>query len=241
MTGFETPPSRILLVDDEEAIRDNVGAYLLRSGFDVQTAADGEQALQVLDGDLPDLVVLDVVMPKVDGREVLRRLRHGNVWVPIVLLTQVGESYERAAALEEGADDYLNKPFDPQELVARIRAILRRTARGEPSLAGATSLVSRGLRIDRAARRLWVGGEETAVTPKAFALLEYLMSHPDEVLGRDRLLAQVWGFDFPVTSRAIDHRIVELRKVLEAGAREGSVIETVPGIGYRFVDAVRPA
>lgn len=241
MTGFETRPSRILLVDDEEAIRDNLGAFLVRSGFDVQVAADGEQALQLLAGHQPDLVVLDVVMPRVDGREVLRRLRGGNVWVPIVLLTQVGESYERAAALEEGADDYLNKPFDPQELVARIRAILRRTARGEPSLAGATTLLSPGLRIDRAARRLWVDGEESAVTPKAFALLEYLMSHPDEVLSRDRLLAQVWGFDFPVTSRAIDHRIVELRKVLEAGGRDGSVIETVSGIGYRFVDSVRPA
>ena len=228
----------MLLVDDEHAIRDNLGSFLERSGFEVSTAADGELALAAFAANSPDLVVLDVMMPKLDGREVLRRLRADDHWTPVVLLTQVGESYERAAALEEGADDYLNKPFDPQELVARIRAILRRTAAGTPSLAGTQRLASGDLSIDRMSRRTWLAGVEVTLTPKAFALLEYLMTHPDEVLGRDRLLASVWGFDFPVTSRAVDHRVAELRRVLDDDSSAPRWLETVQGLGYRFVGRV---
>ncbi|MGV8885390.1 MAG: response regulator transcription factor [Microbacteriaceae bacterium] len=236
-----TPRPRVLLVDDESAIRDNLGPFLSRSGFDVATAADGEQALDTVATFRPDLVVLDVMMPKLDGREVLRRMRAAERWTPVVLLTQVGESYERAAALEEGADDYLNKPFDPQELVARIRAILRRTAAGIPSLAGTQRLVSGSLTVDRMARRAWLADREVTLTPKAFALLEYLMTHPDEVLSRDRLLASVWGFDFPVTSRAVDHRVAELRKVLGDDSADPAWLETAQGLGYRFVGRVERA
>jgi len=228
-----TTRPRLLLVDDDEAIRSNLAPFLERAGFDVTVAVDGEDALTHIAAATPDVIVLDVMMPRLDGREVLRRLRARQDFTPVVLLTQVGESVERAAALEEGADDYLNKPFDPQELVARIRAILRRSVAGTPPLAASQALSSGALKIDRVARRTWVHGREATVTPKAFALLEYLMTHPDEVITRDRLLASVWGYDFPVTSRAVDHRIAELRRVIG-----DEPIETVPGIGYRFAGRV---
>ena len=122
----------ILLVDDEQAITSNLSAYLNRSGFETSIAGDGEQALNQVQINPPDLIVLDVLMPKVDGREVLRQLRQAGNWTPVILLTQVGEASERAMALEEGADDYLNKPFDPHELVARMRAVLRRARPGVP-------------------------------------------------------------------------------------------------------------
>lgn len=226
----------ILLVDDDAAIRDTLAPFLERAGFDVSTAADGQAALDALPAIRPDLVVLDVIMPRLDGREVLRRIRAEGSWTPVVLLTEVGESFERAAALEEGADDYLNKPFDPQELVARIRAILRRAVAGVPPLSAAQRLSAGDLRIDRVARRTWLDDAEVTLTPKAFALLEYLMTHPDEVVTRERLLAGVWGFDFPVTSRAVDHRVAELRRVLGEG--EPPWIETAQGLGYRFAAAV---
>ena len=233
--------AKVLVVDDDATVREVVVDYLRAAGHEVREATDGQGALAAVRDERADLVVLDVMMPKLDGREVLRRMRAAEHWTPVVLLTQVGESYERAAALEEGADDYLNKPFDPQELVARIRAILRRTALGQPSLAGTQRLVSGDLTIDRMARRTWLAGREVTLTPKAFALLEYLMTHPDEVLSRDRLLASVWGFDFPVTSRAVDHRVAELRKVLADDSADPVWLETAQGLGYRFVGRVERA
>lgn len=150
----------------------------------------------------------------------------------------MGESFERAAALDEGADDYLNKPFDPQELLARIRAVLRRSSRGSVPLSAAQPLRAGALRIDRPARRVFLGDVEKQLTPRAFALLEFLMSHPDEVFGRERLLQTVWGFDAIVTSRAVDHRVAEIRRVLGEDAAAASYVETVPGLGYRFVHPV---
>jgi len=155
-----TTKSKILLVDDEQAITDNLTPFLERSGFVVAVAADGEEALHQVASFGPDLIVLDILMPKVDGREALRRLRREDNWTPVILLTQVGESTERAMALEEGADDYLNKPFDPHELVARIRAVLRRARPGQPPLASAQRLTSGDLTLDRQARRAYVGPEE---------------------------------------------------------------------------------
>ncbi len=129
--SMNSKPS-ILLVDDETAITDNLAPFLGRSGFNVEVASNGEEALQKVTAQRPDLLILDVLMPQLDGREVLRQLRQGGNWIPIILLTQVGEASERAMALEEGADDYLNKPFDPHELAARIRAVLRRARPGQP-------------------------------------------------------------------------------------------------------------
>lgn len=228
----------VLLVDDEEAITANLAAFLERSGFRVSRAADGAQALTQINAEPPDLIVLDVLMPNLDGRETLRRLRRAGNWLPVILLTQIGESIERAMALEEGADDYLNKPFDPYELTARIRAVLRRAQPGQPPLATAERLTCGDLNFDRRARRIQLGAREIALTPKAMALLEYFLMHPDELLTRERLLEAVWGWDYPAGTRTVDTRIAELRRVLDDDAADPCYIETVPGEGYRFIGRV---
>jgi DNA-binding response OmpR family regulator len=226
---------KILLVDDEPAIIDNLAPFMERSGFIVITAQNGIEALQKTAKEKPDLLVLDVLMPKMDGRETLRQLRRSNNWIPILLLTQVGEASERAMALEEGADDYLNKPFDPHELVARIHAILRRAKPGQPPISMAWKLLSGALVLDRRARRIYLNESELILTPKALLLLEYLMTHPDELVTRDRLLDVVWGWDYPVGTRAVDTRIAELRRALKDEPANPRFIETVPGQGYRFI------
>jgi DNA-binding response OmpR family regulator len=235
MTG--TDPL-ILLVDDEEAITNNLRPFLERSGFRVTVAGDGQEALERIAELGPELVVMDVLMPRMDGRQALRRLRQDDNWTPIILLTQVGEAVERAMALEEGADDYLNKPFDPHELVARIKAVLRRSRAGRPPLAASWNLAAGRLRLDRRSRRVYLAEQELDLTPKAVALLEYLMTHPDELVSRDRLLDAVWGWDYPAGTRAVDTRIAELRRALGDDAAAPRYIETVPGQGYRFAAEV---
>jgi DNA-binding response OmpR family regulator len=229
---------RILLVDDEVAITDNLAPFLQRAGFDANVAGDGETALRKVSEVPPDLIIADVLMPRMDGRELLRRLRQAGNWVPVILLTRVGESAERAMALEEGADDYLNKPFDPHELVARMRAVLRRARPGQRTLAGAQRLISGDLLLERHTRRAYLRGHELGLTPKALALLEYLLTHPDELLPRDRLLDAVWGWDYPAGTRTVDTRIAELRRALQEDPAAPRYIETLPGQGYRFVGKV---
>lgn len=238
MPGVESSSPHLLLVDDETAITANLAPFLERAGFQVSTAQDGVQAIEQIKRIQPDLVILDVLMPRMDGRQVLRQLRQNGNWTPIILLTQVGEASERAMALEEGADDYINKPFDPRELVARIRSVLRRARPGQPPLAAAWKLVCGSLMFDRRARRVFVEGRELTLTPKAIALLEYLMTHPDELITRERLLETVWGWDYPVGTRTVDTRIAELRRELGDDAATPTYIETVPGEGYRFVGKV---
>jgi DNA-binding response OmpR family regulator len=229
---------KLLLVDDERAITDRLAPFLCRAGFNVRVAADGGVALQEIPSFAPDLIVLDVLMPRLDGREVLRKLRERGDWTPIILLTQVGESTERAMALTEGADDYLNKPFDPHELVARIKSVLRRTCPGQPSLAVARRLRSGNLVVDRRKRRAYLNSVEVHMSHKAILLLEYMITHPDELLIRERLLEAVWGWDFPIGTRTIDTRVAELRRVLGDDSSDPQFIETVPGQGYRFIGEV---
>jgi len=230
----------VLLVDDEEAITAALAPFLERSGFEVRVAEDGQAALETLDLWHADVVVSDVMMPRVDGRELVRRLRTRDDWTPVVLLTQVGESFERSAALDEGADDYLNKPFNPQELAARIRAVLRRRAPGgEKPLSTAERLVSGDLVVDRSARRVFLAGSEVVLTPRASVLLDYLMAHPGELHTRDRLLQALWGFDLVPSTRAVDHRVAEIRRVLRDDAGAPRFVETVPNLGYRFCGQVR--
>ncbi|MCS4594483.1 response regulator transcription factor [Brevibacterium sediminis] len=234
------PQPLVLVADDEPDVLGAVVPFLERSGFRVLPASDGLLALDEIHRHKPDVCVLDVLMPGADGRQVLRRLREEENWVPVLLLTQVGEGVERAMALEEGADDYLNKPFDPHELVARIRAVLRRTRNDGPPLATAPVLVSSfGLRVDRVGRRAWLGQRELVITPKGFTLLEYLMVHKDELIERSRLLEVLWGFEEAVGTRAVDSRVAELRRVLGEDAAEPRWIATVQGRGYRFVGEVR--
>jgi DNA-binding response OmpR family regulator len=233
--------SRILLVDDETRLLEELTPILERAGFQVITAADGKAALDQVATSAPDLIVLDVVMPHLDGREVLRHLRDQDNWTPVILLTQVGESFERAMALNEGADDYMNKPYDPHELIARIKAILRRTRRGLPSLAVTQRLISDDLVLDPVSHRAWLDGQELTLTPKAMFLLKYLMTHSDELLTRTQLLDAIWGwaYDEATGPRAVDARIHELRKELNDIPIKPHYIETVSGQGYRFIAEVR--
>ena len=230
--------STILLADDDPTIADSLAPFLERAGFHVMVVSDGMAALDKAQKHHPDLIILDVLMPRMDGRETLRRLRKSNIWTPTILLTQVGEASERALALEEGADDYLNKPFDPHELLARVRAVLRRARPGERSLSSAWLLTAEDLVLDRRARRASLAGKTIELTPKALAVLEHLMTHPDEAVTRERLLEVVWGWEYPAGTRTVDTRVAELRKVLDDDPAEPRFIETISGEGYRFVASV---
>ncbi len=234
-----TEKIHVLLVDDEAIIRDNLGSLLERNGFQVTRATDGGDALTKVRHASPHVIVLDVMMPRMNGREALRLLREGHNWTPVILLTQVGDADERALALEEGADDYLNKPFNTHELIARIHTVLRRAQHNQQPLTTASHLISGPIVLDRTARRVFLGDREVTLTPKAVTLLEYLMMHPDELVNRDRLLDVVWGWDYDVGTRAVDTRIAELRRVLGDNANAPIYIETVPGQGYRFLGEVR--
>ncbi|GIK10032.1 MAG: DNA-binding response regulator [Anaerolineaceae bacterium] len=229
----------ILLADDDPSIADTLAPFLERAGFHVLTVSDGAAALDKIRSRRPALVILDVLMPRMDGREALRRIRRENLWLPAILLTQVGESSERALALEEGADDYLNKPFDPHELLARIRAVLRRARPGERSLSASWTLSALDLVLDRKARRASLKGDPLDLTPKAFAVLEYLMTHPDECVSRERLLEAVWGWEYPAGTRTVDTRMAELRRALNDDPESPRYIETVPAEGYRFAAPVK--
>lgn len=228
----------ILLADDDPTIADSLAPFLERAGFHVLVVSDGMTALDKAQKHHPDLIILDVLMPRMDGRETLRRLRKSNIWTPTILLTQVGEASERALALEEGADDYLNKPFDPHELLARVRAVLRRARPGERSLSAAWLLTAEDLVLDRRARRVTLGGKTLDLTPKALAVLEHLMTHPDEAITRERLLEVVWGWEYPAGTRTVDTRVAELRRALDDDPAEPRFIETISGEGYRFIAPV---
>lgn len=230
--------THILVVDDEPDLLAELAPLLERTGYSVTTACDGEQAIQLVDQIHPDLVVLDVLIPRLDGREVLRRLRQSGNWTPVILLTRVGSPTERALSLQEGADDYLNKPFEPLELIARIQAVLRRIERGSQPLNSYRKLSSGNLLIDRQTRQAWLGERSLALSARAFGVLEYLALQSQEVVSRDRLLDQVWGWSYPVETRAVDTRINELRRALEDDPDHPRFIETVVGTGYRFLGIV---
>lgn len=229
---------KILIADDEKPLLDILVPVLERSGFVVRTAYDGEAALLQADEFKPHAIVLDVMMPRVDGREVCRRLRSAGNWTPVIMLTQVGGPLERTLSLQEGADDYINKPFDPGELIARIRALLRRARLGLPSLTNAARLRSGSLLVNRQSRKAWLDECEMPLKTKAFSVLEYLMSHPEQVITREQLLDAIWGWDYPIATRTVDVRIAELRKHLRDDPRDPRYIETITGEGYRFLGTV---
>ena len=228
-------PTRLMIVDDEVDLLAELKPLMERSGFQVFAASNGEQALEIAAREKPELIVLDLLMPKLDGRNVLRRLREAGDWTPVILLTQINTPTERVLSLQEGADDYLNKPFDPLELVARIQAILRRTRRGSLPLSSFRYLLNGGLRLDRQMRVVKLNGETLNLTTRAVGVLEFLMLHPHEVIARERLLDEVWGWSEALETRAVDIRIAEIRKALEKDTTQPKYIETVIGTGYRFL------
>lgn len=229
--------TKLLLVDDETDLLAELKPMLERSGYLVNTASNGDIGLELLGIWHPDLIILDVMMPQLDGREFLRQVRQDQNWIPIILLTKVGGTTDRALSLQEGADDYINKPFDPFELLARIQAVLRRTQ--QHHTARSQYLRSGSLRIDCLSRQVWVDDEQLVLTSRAFGVLEYLMEHSGDVVSRTHLLDKVWGWSYAVESRAVDMRIAELRKALKDDPTTPHYIETVIGQGYRFLGQVR--
>ena len=219
----------VMVVDDEANIRDLVGGYLRRDGFEVRTAASGEDALTALRHGPADLVILDVGLPGIDGMETLRRIRQGSD-VPVLLLTARAEEADRIVGLEVGADDYVTKPFSPREVVARVRAILRRGGGGRADDAVEVGPVA----IDLAGREVAVAGEPATLTALEFDLLAALASAPGRVFTRRQLIERVWGWDFFGDERLVDVHVRKLRQALGDPAADPTLILTVRGVGYKL-------
>jgi DNA-binding response OmpR family regulator len=235
----EMEENTVLIVDDEDAIRSGLAAALRRARFHVIEARDGIEALKLVDEHQPDIIVLDILMPEMDGREVCRQLRQNENWTPVIMLTQINATGEKISSLEEGADDYLNKPFDSYELIARIKALLRRQSVAGRPVQLAHVLVSGRLRLERETHRVWLDGKDIPLTTKAFGVLAHLMSRPNMVVSREQLLDHVWGWDDPSGMRTVDVRISEIRRRLGDIATEPEFIETIAGEGYRFIGEVK--
>ncbi len=229
--------TRLLIVDDDVNLRHTLGYAFRQEGFDVVTADDGEQALISFRHARPDLVILDVMLPGRDGFEVARALRKESD-VPVIMLTARDSELDKVVGLEIGADDYLAKPFSTRELIARVRAMLRRSRRAEPARADERLAVDE-LVLDSGRHRVSLAGREVDLKPKEFDLLAFFMGHAGQAFGREQLLASVWGYDFAGDSRTVDTHVKTLREKLGDDAERPRWIETVRGVGYRFRD--RPA
>ena len=224
---------RVLVVDDEPRIREVVEKYLTREGFQVATANDGEAALATYHAHKPDLIVLDLMLPKMDGLEVFRRLRALTA-IPVIMLTAKGEETDRIVGLELGADDYITKPFSPRELVARVKAVLRRANAGMTLDAAERPLVRGELRIDPRARSVQVGERDVELTSKEFELLWFLASHPGQVFTRTQLLDRVWGYEFYGDASTVTVHVRRLREKIEPDPADPQYITTTWGVGYKF-------
>ncbi|MCX4097080.1 response regulator transcription factor [Nocardia sp. alder85J] len=221
---------RILVVDDDRAVRESLRRSLTFNGYSVDLAVDGVDALDKVAGQRPDALVLDVMMPRLDGLEVCRRLRSTGDDLPILVLTARDSVSERVAGLDAGADDYLPKPFALEELLARLRALLRRTATGDLAEISETMKFA-DLSLDPVTREVSRGERAISLTRTEFSLLEMLMANPRRVLTRGRILEEVWGYDFPTSGNALEVYIGYLRRKTEAEG-ELRLIHTVRGVGY---------
>lgn len=223
---------KILVVDDEITLLSSVRAYLEQEGYQVQTATDGRAALQVARSFQPDLVILDIMLPEIDGLEVLRQLR-GSSDVYVIMLTAKADEADKVIGLGMGADDYVTKPFSPRELLARVKAALRRLGGHRGNKA---ELVSQRLRLNVEARTAEKNGQPIDLTPIEFDLLHALMRHAGRVLSREQLIEQVWGYDYYGDDRVVDVHIGRLRKKIEDDPAQPSLIATVWATGYRLED-----
>jgi two-component system response regulator MprA len=224
---------KILVVDDERAVRDSLRRALELEGYEIELAEDGREALSVLEDEAaqPDAVILDVLMPGVDGLEVCRRLRRSGSRVPVLMLTARDEVENRVAGLDAGADDYVTKPFALEELMARVRALLRRTSDGSDEV-----LRFADLELDPGTRDVRRGGQPIELTRTEFALLELFLTNPRQVLTRSIIFERVWGYDFGFASNSLDVYIGYLRRKTEVGDRP-RLIQTVRGVGYALREA----
>ncbi|MFE3449573.1 response regulator transcription factor [Nonomuraea sp. NPDC059194] len=221
--------ARLLVVDDEPALREALQSSLEFEGYQVATVADGQAALDELARESYDAVLLDVMMPRLDGLTACRRLRAGGNHVPVLMLTARDAVGDRVSGLDAGADDYLVKPFELDELLARVRALLRRSSLGGPT--AHAPLTFGDLRMDSSTREITRGGRRLDLTRTEYLLLELLLAHPRQVLTREQILTEVWGFDFEPASNSLDVYVMYLRRKLEAEG-EPRLIHTVRGVGY---------
>jgi len=233
MTAEATTKS-ILVVDDEDTIREVIRRYLERDGFAVREAADGYAALEAIQDGPPDLIVLDLMLPGVDGLSITQQLRERHR-IPIIMLTAKGETSDRIRGLDLGADDYMAKPFSPQELVSRVKAVLRRSSETAPlpGLPGQV-LAFDGLRLDEASRTVTLDGQDIPLTTKEFDLLWFFARHPHQVFTRTQLLDHVWGYEFYGDPSTVTVHIRRLREKIERDPSQPRYVLTVWGIGYKF-------
>lgn len=228
---------RILVVDDEPSIVTLVKFNLENSGFQVETASDGRQAVILAKMNEYDLIVLDIMLPELDGMDVLKELRKAEVEIPVILLTAKDEELDKILGLELGADDYITKPFSPRELVARVKAILRRSTNTEKKLIDNNEegmIIIGNLIIDKQKYEVKLNDELLELTPKEFELLVYLIKNQGKVLTRDQLLNSVWNYDYLGDSRIVDVHVSHLREKIEYDTRNPKFIKTIRGIGYKF-------
>ncbi|MFW0860590.1 MAG: response regulator [Dethiobacter sp.] len=229
--------ARILVVDDEKTIVKGLKFSLEKEGYEVLAAYDGAEALSLFKKENPDLIVLDLMLPEVDGFEVCRRIRKGSE-VPIIMLTARGEDIDKILGLELGADDYVTKPFNPRELTARIKAILRRSQiPSGKDQTGMQVIRLQDLQIDLFQRKVRIRDKEVDLTSKEFALLSLLASHPGRVFSREKLLEHVWGYDYYGDVRTVDVHIRHMREKIEPDPATPQLILTVWGAGYKFREA----
>lgn len=238
MNNTAPRPNKILVVDDDTRIRDLLRRYLSQEGFDILLAEDGKALTRIMQRETVDLIVLDLMMPGEDGLSICRRLRAESDVTPVIMLTAKGADVDRIVGLEVGADDYLTKPFNPRELLARIHAVLRR--RPKPEVPGAPSTEAEVVRFgaftfDLAARKLTRSGEELPLTTGEFSMLKTLVRHPRIPLSREKLAQLSRGREFEPFDRSLDVQISRLRKLLETDPANPRLIQTVWGIGYVFI------
>jgi DNA-binding response OmpR family regulator len=226
---------KILVVDDESSVTELIGYNLQKAHYEVVVAHDGEAALAAASKEKPDLILLDLMLPKIDGLDVCRELRKKSQ-VPIIMVTARGEEADRVIGLELGADDYLCKPFSMRELMARIKAVLRRNQPVNPDQLPESILTGpHGLNLNEESRTATIGKEPLDLTRLEFDLLQYLVLHRGQALSREQLLSQAWGYDFVGGTRAVDSAVKRLRKKIRGIDPGLTLIETVRGIGYRLV------
>jgi len=224
---------RILIVEDEPSIAEVVGLYLKRAGYNVQTAKDGRQAMQSLEGAIPDLIVMDLMLPEFDGLSLTRWLRDRSD-VPVIILTSRRDEIDRISGLETGADDYVVKPFSPQELVSRVRAVLRRTRREQADPESERKLSFAEIEIDPLSRTVTVKGRSVDLTAREFDMLHLLARHPRQVFTREQLLERVWGGAEYIDAGTVTVHVRRLREKIENDPSNPLHILTVWGVGYKF-------
>lgn len=225
---------KVLIVDDEQSIRTLLDYNLKQAGYETIMASDGKEAIEMAEAKKPDLILLDLMLPQISGIEVCKMLRSQHINIPIIMLTAKSEELDKVLGLEIGADDYMTKPFSPREVVARVKAVLRRTNNGENSTDEKSILRSGPLTIYTEQYETYLEEEKLEFTPKEFELLVYFIRNKNRVLSRDALLSAVWNYDFAGDTRIVDVHVSHLREKIEENTKKPVYIKTVRGIGYKF-------